>query len=422
MKVLVVGGGGREHALCWKISASPRVSRIYCAPGNAGISGIAECVDIKAGDIDRLIDFARSEKIDLTVVGPEDPLVKGLADAMEKQGLRVFGPRAGAAALEGSKVFSKNLMARYGIPSARYAAFDNAPEAEGYIKNLGGPCVVKADGLAAGKGVIVAASAEEALAAVRQIIVDKAFGAAGERILVEEMLTGEEVSILAFTDGKAVIPMLPAQDHKPACDGDKGLNTGGMGAYAPAPACTGEIYKFALEKILYPTVRAMDQEGRPYKGVLYAGLMITAQGPKVLEYNVRFGDPEAQPVLMMLKTDLVDIMEAVIDQKLEGMKIEWREGASVCVVMASGGYPEGYRSGYEIKGLDAVPEGVYVFHAGTKRDNGRIVTAGGRVLGVTAGGPDIPSAIDLAYKGVEAVSFKDMHYRKDIGRKALRGL
>lgn len=419
MKVLVVGGGGREHALCWKIISSPRVSKVYCAPGNAGISGIAECVGIAASDVNGLVDFALRQKIDLTVVGPEDALARGLVDAMESRGLKVFGPAAGAAALEGSKVFAKEIMARYGIPTANFAVFENPDEAKRYISGLGSPCVVKADGLAAGKGVIVARNQEEAYGAVKQIMTNKAFGSAGNKIVVEEMLSGEEVSILAFTDGETVVPMLPAQDHKQIYDGDKGPNTGGMGAYAPAPICTQELLTFALEKVLYPTVRAMAAEGRPYKGVLYAGLMVTDQGPKVLEYNVRFGDPEAQPVLMMLKTDLVDIMEAVIEKRLSRINVGWKDGASVCVVLASGGYPGSYEKGHVIKGLDKVPEGVKVFHAGTAFNGGKVVTSGGRVLGVTAVGDDIPSAIALAYKGVEVISFEGMQCRFDIGMKAL---
>lgn len=422
MKVLVVGGGGREHALCWKISQSPRVSEIYCAPGNAGISGIARCVDIKASDIRGLVEFARGEKIDLTVVGPEDPLTRGLVDAMEESGLRVFGPLARAAAIEGSKALAKDIMSRYGIPTAGYQAFHSQDEAEKYIKSINGPCVVKADGLAAGKGVIVAKDTAEALAAVRQIMAGRAFGSAGDTVVVEELLEGEEVSILAFTDGETVVPMLPAQDHKQVYDGDRGPNTGGMGAYAPAPVCTPGIYNFALEKVLYPMVRAMAAEGRPYRGVLYAGLMVTERGPMVLEFNARFGDPEAQPVLMMLRTDLVDIMEAVIDRKLDRIRVEWNPGASVCVVLASGGYPGEYENGLEIYGLDRVPEGVTVFHAGTALKDGRVVTAGGRVLGVTAAGDDIQAAISLAYRGVEPISFEGMHCRSDIGMKAVKGL
>ncbi|MFZ5650415.1 MAG: phosphoribosylamine--glycine ligase [Bacillota bacterium] len=419
MKVLVVGGGGREHALCWKLSQSPRVSKIYCAPGNAGIAGIAECADIQASDIEGLVGFALDRGIDLTVVGPEEPLTRGLVDAMEGKGLNVFGPRAGAAAIEGSKALAKEIMAKYGIPTARYASFDSKEEAEMYIRKLNSPCVVKADGLAAGKGVIVAQNEGEALEAVRLIMGERAFGSAGDRLIVEELLTGEELSILAFTDGETVVPMLPAQDHKQVFDGDRGPNTGGMGAYAPAPVCTGEIYKYVLDEILYPTVRAMAAEGRLYRGVIYAGLMITDQGPKVLEFNARFGDPEAQPVLMMLETDLIDIIEAVMEKRLSRIKVDWKQGASVCVVTASGGYPGPYQKGIEIHGLDRVPGGVTVFHAGTALKDDRTVTAGGRVLGVTATGEDITSAIALAYRGVEAINYEGMHYRRDIGQKAV---
>lgn len=422
MKILVVGGGGREHALVWKISQSPRVKEIFCAPGNAGITRLAKCVDIPGEDVAGLLTFALQEKIDLTVVGPEAPLTLGLVDAFEKAGLRVFGPSARAAAIEGSKVLSKNIMAKYGIPTASYAAFDNASQAEEYIRQIGAPCVVKADGLAAGKGVIVAETEQEAVDAVRLIMSQRAFGSAGDRVLIEECLVGEEVSILAFTDGETVIPMLPAQDHKQIYDGDRGPNTGGMGAYAPAPVCTPELYNFALEKILLPTVKAMASEGRPYSGVLYAGLMVTAGGPKVLEYNARFGDPEAQPVLMLLETDLVEIMEAIIDKRLADIEIKWKKGAAICVVLASGGYPGSYRKGDVISGLEQETPGVMVFHAGTVLKDGNAVTSGGRVLGVTAWGDDLPSAINLAYAGVKHINYEGMTYRKDIGQKALKKL
>jgi phosphoribosylamine--glycine ligase len=420
MKVLVVGGGGREHALCWNIIKNKRVKEIYCAPGNAGIAEIAKCVDIKASDIEALIKFVQEKNIDLTVVGPEDPLTKGLVDIMESKGMKVFGPRASAAAIEGSKILAKDLMVKYGIPTAKYATFTDWQQAEKYIDELNGPCVVKADGLAAGKGVIIAKEKSEALAAVKQIMKDKAFGSAGDTLLVEEMLEGEEVSILAFTDGKTVIPMLPAQDHKRVFDDDQGPNTGGMGAYAPAPVGTKEIQQYALESILIPMVKAMAAEGRPYKGVIYAGLMITSKGPQVLEFNARFGDPEAQPVLMMLKSDLLEIIEAVIEERLDQVKVEWKDGAAVCVVMASGGYPGDYRKGIEISGLDKVPQGVSVFHAGTALVNGRVVTDGGRVLGITAEAESISSAIDSVYKGVREITFEGAHYRNDIGQKALR--
>ncbi|MGB9802309.1 phosphoribosylamine--glycine ligase [Desulfofundulus sp.] len=419
MKVLVVGGGGREHALVWKLKQSPRVKEIFCAPGNAGIASHARCIPIGAEDISGLLAFARREKIDLTVVGPEGPLTMGIVDSFNEAGLAIFGPTARAAAIEGSKVLAKEIMARYGIPTARFAAFSDAGEASAYIRKLNAPCVVKADGLAAGKGVIVCRTVEEALKAVEEIMVKGVFGAAGSRVVVEEYLTGQEVSILAFTDGETVMPMLPAQDHKQVYDGDRGPNTGGMGAYAPAPVCTPEVYHAALEKILIPTVRAMAAEGRPYRGVLYAGLMVTDEGPKVLEFNARFGDPEAQPVLMLLKTDLVEIIEAVLSGRLAEKEIHWQPGAAVCVVLTSGGYPGRYRKGYPISGLDRVPPGVMVFHAGTALEDGRVVTAGGRVLGVTAAAETIAAAIGKAYSAVEQIHFEGMHYRRDIGRKAL---
>ncbi len=419
MKVLVVGGGGREHALVWKLKQSPRVKEIFCAPGNAGIASLARCVPIGAEDIPGLLAFARQEKIDLTVVGPEAPLTMGIVDSFSEAGLAIFGPTARAAAIEGSKVLAKEIMAKYGIPTARFAAFSEAGEAAAYIRRLNSPCVVKADGLAAGKGVIVCQTVEEALGAVEDIMVKGVFGAAGSRVVVEEYLTGQEVSILAFTDGETVIPMLPAQDHKQVYDGDRGPNTGGMGAYAPAPVCTPEVYQTALEKILIPTVRAMAAEGRPYRGVLYAGLMVTGEGPRVLEFNARFGDPEAQPVLMLLETDLVEIIEAALSGRLGEKEIRWRPGAAVCVVLASGGYPGPYRKGYPISGLDRVPPDVVVFHAGTALEDGRVVTAGGRVLGVTAAAETIAAAIEKAYAAVEQIHFEGMHYRRDIGRKAL---
>ncbi|MQL53461.1 phosphoribosylamine--glycine ligase [Desulfofundulus thermobenzoicus] len=419
MKVLVVGGGGREHALVWKLSQSPRVKEIYCAPGNAGIASLARCVPVAAEDIPGLLAFARQEKVDLTVVGPEGPLTMGIVDSFSEAGLAIFGPTARAAAIEGSKVLAKEIMAKYHIPTARFASFTDAREAAAYIREKGAPCVVKADGLAAGKGVIVCETVAEALKAVETIMVQKAFGAAGARVVVEEYLTGEEASILAFTDGERVIPMVPAQDHKQVYDGDRGPNTGGMGAYAPAPVCTPEVQRAALEKILIPTVRAMAAEGRPYRGVLYAGLMITPDGPKVLEFNARFGDPEAQPVLMLLESDLVEIMEGLLAGRLSETDIRWRPGAAVCVVLASGGYPGSYEKGKIISGLDTVPPDVAVFHAGTALKDGQVVTSGGRVLGVTAMAPDIPAAIEKAYAALEHIHFAGMHYRRDIGRKAL---
>ena len=419
MKVLIVGGGGREHALAWKFSLSPRVKKIFCAPGNAGIAALAECVNIKSDNVPAILDLVRSEKIDLTVVGPEAPLVAGLVDALENEGYPVFGPRSKAAALEGSKVLAKEIMLKYDIPTAWYGVFDNAEQAAKYIKKIGGPCVVKADGLAAGKGVIVAEDVETALASVDLIMKQRAFGAAGDRVIIEECLRGEEASILAFTDGKNVFPMLPAQDHKRVYDGDRGPNTGGMGAYAPAPVMTAALQKEALEKILIPTVRGMAAEGRPYRGILYAGLMITDRGPYVLEYNARFGDPEAQPILMMLESDLADVLEALLAGELNKADLRWNNGASVCVVLSSGGYPGNYRQGDIITGLDDMPENVMAFHAGTGLKGNQVVTAGGRVLGITALAKNIPAAIDLAYRGVSRVHFEGMHYRKDIGKKAL---
>lgn len=420
MRILIVGGGGREHALAYKIAQSPRVERIYCAPGNAGIAALAECVDIGVADTARLLSFARDRSIDFTVVGPEAPLVAGLADVFRAAGRKVFGPGAAAAALEGSKSFAKEIMRRYGVPTAAGRVFTAANEAYSYLDATPGPWVVKADGLAAGKGVVVTDDAAEAQRAVQSMMVDRVFGAAGDRILVEECLTGEEVSVLAFTDGRTVVPMLAAQDHKRVFDGDAGPNTGGMGAYAPAPVLTGELAAVVRDKILLPTIAGLAAEGIRFTGVLYAGLMITAQGPKVLEFNVRFGDPEAQPVLMLLASDLVEIMLAVEAGRLDQVPVRWREGAAVCVVLASGGYPGAYATGVPIEGLDRVPSPVTVFHAGTARDrDGRVVTAGGRVLGVTACGTDIAAACGLAYRGAAAISFAGMHYRHDIGCRAL---
>lgn len=422
MKVLVVGGGGREHALVWKIRQSPRVREVYCAPGNAGIAREATCVNIGAEDITGLRDFAREKGIDLTVVGPEAPLNAGIADLFQEAGLRIFGPSRAAAEIEGSKVLAKEIMAKYGIPTADYAVFDRPDRAAAYIKQKGAPCVVKADGLAAGKGVIVAMDEQAALDAVRSIMVDRIFGSAGDRVVVEECLTGEEVSILAFTDGYNVVPMVSSQDHKRVFDGDQGPNTGGMGAYAPAPVYSPEVHRRTVEEILVPIVRALDAEGRTYRGVIYAGLMVTPKGPKVLEFNARFGDPEAQPVLTLLDTDLVEIMEAVLENRLDRVEIRWKKQASVCVVLASGGYPGSYEKGKVIRGLDQIPEGVVVFHAGTAQKDGETVTAGGRVLGVTALGPDIPAAIEAAYAAAGKISFEGMHYRRDIGKKALKHL
>ncbi len=420
MKVLVVGGGGREHALAWKISQSPRVKKVFCAPGNAGIAEIAECVDIKPENIPAICELVRREKIDMTVVGPEAPLVEGLVDELEKLGYPVFGPRQRAAEIEGSKVLAKEIMHKYGIPTAGYKVFAEAGAARRYIKEAGAPCVVKADGLATGKGVIVAGDRETALGAVHSIMEERVFGTAGNRIVVEECLQGEEASFLAFTDGRNVLPMIAAQDHKRVYDNDQGPNTGGMGAYAPAPVLTPALQEEVMEKVMIPAVQGLAAEDRPYLGVLYAGLMITNKGPKVLEFNARFGDPEAQPILMLLESDLVDVMEATLAGELNKVSLRWKTGAAVCVVLASGGYPGPYRKGEVITGLENMPDNVVVFHAGTARRAERIVTAGGRVLGVTALGEDIPRAIELVYRAVAGISFNGMHYRKDIGQKALK--
>ena len=420
MKVFVVGGGGREHALVWKIVQSPRVDKIYCAPGNAGIAQQAECVNIGAEDIDGLLAFAQAKKIDLTVVGPEAPLVDGIVDRFKEAGLRIFGPGKKAAQLEGSKALAKHFMAKYNIPTARYAAFSRADEAMQHVRDKVGPVVVKASGLAAGKGVMVCEHTADALDAVRSVLVDKRFGEqAGQQVVIEELLVGEEVSVLAFTDGRTVVPMIPSQDHKRVFDGDLGPNTGGMGAYAPAPIYNPELHQIVVRDILEPTVKGLAENGWDYHGVLYAGLMITEEGPKVLEYNVRFGDPETQPVLAMLDTDLIEIIEAVIDNRLDEIEIKWKHGAAVCVVMAAGGYPGSYTKGEVISGLDSAAEHAVVFHAGTAERDGQIVTNGGRVLGVTALGKNISEAINKAYSGVEKINFNAAHYRRDIGQKAL---
>lgn len=419
MKVLVIGSGGREHALVWKISQSPKVDKIYCAPGNAGIAQQAECVAIKADDLDGLLAFAQQNQIDLTVVGPEVPLTMGIVDKFQEQGLKIFGPSGKAAEIEGSKTFAKDLMAKYNIPTAKYGAFTDAAEAKAFLNTVGLPCVVKADGLAAGKGVLICETKAEAEEAIADILVDNKFGSAGSRVVVEEFLTGQEVSMLAFTDGKTVVPMVSSQDHKRIWDGDKGLNTGGMGAYSPAPVYTADIHELVVPQVLEATVKAMETEGRSFSGILYAGLMLTADGPKVLEFNARFGDPETQAVLPRLKSDLVDIFLAIIDGRLDEMNIEWHEEAAVCVVIASGGYPETSDKGRVITGLEeAAATGAIVFHAGTKEDNGNIVTNGGRVLGISALGEDIAGAIANAYKGVKEVKFENMQYRTDIGKKA----
>jgi phosphoribosylamine--glycine ligase len=421
MRVLVVGGGGREHALVWKIAKSPKVSKIYCAPGNAGISEQAAILPLKANDLNSLVGFALKEKIDLTVVGPEEPLTKGIVDLFESKGLSIFGSSKKAAEIEGSKAFAKEMMKKYHIPTGSYEVFENPEEAKQYIRKQGAPIVVKADGLAAGKGVIVCNTVEEAVQWVERIMVDKTFGEAGNRVVIEEYLVGEEASYIAFTDGKAILPMASSQDHKPIFDGDRGANTGGMGAYSPAPVVTDEVHERIHEKILRPIIQGMGEEGRPYRGVLYAGLMIHNGHPRVLEFNARFGDPETQPVLMRMKGDIIPILEACIKGNLGGCKMEWDSRAAVCVVMSSRGYPGDYEKGKPISGLKEVSrmEDVFVFHAGTALQDGQMITNGGRVLGVTGLGKDIPKAIERTYQAVKRISWEGAQYRTDIGRKAL---
>ena len=419
MKVLVVGGGGREHTIVWKISQSPKVDKIYCAPGNGGIASLAECVDISATDVEGVVKFAKENAVDLVMVAPDDPLVLGMVDALEKEGIRAFGPRANAAIIEGSKVFSKELMKKYNIPTAGYEVFTDSNEAIEFVKKGTFPTVIKAEGLALGKGVIIAQNEEEAISGIKEIMEDKKFGESGNRIVIEEFLTGPEVSVLAFTDGKTVKPMVSAQDHKRAYDNDEGLNTGGMGTFSPSRLYDAAKAEECMKNIFLPTIEAMSAEGRPFKGVLYFGLMMTEKGVKVIEYNCRFGDPETQVVLPRLKTDLVEVMEAVIDERLDEIEIEWADNAAVCVVMASGGYPSSYKKGYEISGIEAVDalDDMMVFHAGTAISDGKIVTNGGRVLGVTAVAENLDAAIKRAYEGVDKISFKDEFHRSDIGIK-----
>ena len=419
MKILVIGSGGREHAVVWKLKQSPKVDKIYCAPGNGGISEIAECVPIKVMEFDKLVEFAKDNAVDMTVVTPDDPLAAGAVDAFEAAGLRAFGPNKAAAIIEGNKASAKDLMKKYNIPTAKYEVFDSSADAIEYIKSMDKfPVVVKAEGLALGKGVIIAEDLGAAEDAVHSIMDDKVFGAAGGKVVIEEFLTGPEISVLAFTDGKTIKPMVSAQDHKRAYDNDKGLNTGGMGTFSPSRIYTPEVADECMKNIFLPTVEAMNAEGRPFKGVLYFGLMKTADGVKVIEYNCRFGDPETQVVLPRLNTDLVDIFDAVIDEKLSDVDISWKDDACVCVVMASGGYPQKYQTGYPIEGIkQAESLGALVFHAGTKYEDGKFLTAGGRVLGVTAMGKTLDEAIENAYKYVELISFKDAHFRRDIGIK-----
>ena len=421
MRVLVIGGGGREHSLVWKLRQSPSITRIFAAPGNAGIAELAECVAISASEVRLLMEFAQKEAIDLTVVGPELPLTLGIVDEFTARGLRIFGPTREAAALEGSKVFSKRLMRKHKIPTGFFQSFYRPEDARRYIQDVGAPIVVKADGLAAGKGVIVCHTVEEALDTVTRIMDHRIFGDAGARVIVEEFLTGEEASFLAFTDGETVLPLASAQDHKAVFDGDKGPNTGGMGAYSPAPVVTPAMHAKIMDQVMIPTVKAMAEEGCPYRGILYAGLMIAHGEPKVLEFNVRFGDPEAQPLLMRMEGDLLTILDAVVDGRLRTVEIQWRSEPAVCVVMAAGGYPGVHETGKPISGLATAArlKDVMVFHAGTALQSGKVVTNGGRVLGVTALGEDIPAAIARAYQAVEKIRWEGAQYRTDIGRKAL---
>ncbi len=421
MKVLVVGSGGREHALVWKIAQSPLVSKIYCAPGNPGIGELAGNVAIKVDDLQGLLDFAKKEDIGLTVVGPELPLSLGMVDLFEEHGLKIFGARKNAAIIEASKAFSKDLMKKYHVPTAAYEVFTEIEPAVAFIDRVGVPIVIKADGLAAGKGVVIAQTREEAVATVNDMLSGRTFGSAGARVVIEEFLRGEEASFLAFTDGSNIIPLASAQDHKAVFDGDKGPNTGGMGAYSPAPVVTADIHEKVMEQVMRRTVDGMAAEGRTYKGVLYAGLMIDGDSIKTLEFNARFGDPECQPLLMRMKSDIVPVLMAVADGDISGVNIEWHDKAAVCVVMASQGYPADYRKGDEITGLEKAAglEDLFVFHAGTSLRDGKYVTSGGRVLGVTALGGTVREAIDLAYRGVRVITWPGVHYRTDIGAKAL---
>jgi phosphoribosylamine---glycine ligase len=422
MKVLVIGGGGREHALCWKILQSPLVDRVYCAPGNAGIAKIAECIDIKPMDIESLVRFSKAEEIDTTIVGPEQPLAQGIVDKFNAEKLRVFGPTKEAALIESSKVFAKHLMRKYNIPTPFFSTFNNFSDAVKWVKEVKPPLVVKADGLAGGKGVVVCKSEDEIIDTLDSMMRGRIFGDAGGRVVIEELIQGEEVSFFVFTDGDAIIPLEPSQDHKALSDGDEGPNTGGMGAYSPAPIVTKELHNKIMEGIMIPVIRALNKEGRRYKGVLYAGLMIKDSDPTVLEFNCRFGDPETQPLLMRMQSDIVPIINAVIDGDLNGFEIEWKPDSSVCVVIASKGYPGDYKTGIELHGLEDLEglENVVLFHAGTTVTDGRIVSNGGRILGVTTLGNSISESIDLAYTAVRLMDDEDIYYRTDIGKKALR--
>lgn len=422
MKILVVGGGGREHAIIMKLAESKRTEKLYCTPGNGGISRYAECFDVGATDIDGVVSLAKKLSVDMVVVAPDDPLVLGMVDALNAEGIMTFGPCKAAAMIEGSKAFSKNLMKKHGIPTADYETFTDSGSAIKYLKEKNSyPAVIKADGLALGKGVIIAENEEEAIAAIHSMIDDKKFGESSSTVVIEEFLTGPEISVLSFTDGKTVVPMISSMDHKRALDGDKGLNTGGMGTIAPNPFYTEDIAKECMEKIFLPTIRAMNEEGRTFKGCLYFGLMATPKGVKVIEYNCRFGDPETQVVLPLLDTDLYDIFEAVYNGKLSELEIKWKDECCSCVIMASGGYPQSYKKGMEMQGLDdkgQIP-GAFVYHAGTKYEDGKFYTNGGRVIGVTATGKTLKDALGSSYEGVEKISFDGAHYRTDIGKRAL---
>lgn len=425
MNILVVGGGGREHAIIKKLSESSRVDKIFCTPGNGGISCYAECFDVSATDIDGVLALSKKLNPDMVVVAPDDPLVLGMVDVLNENGFKTFGPNKAAAIIEGSKVFSKDLMKKYNIPTAKYETFDNAEKAIAYIKEQNTyPTVVKADGLALGKGVVIALNEEEAVDAVNSIMQDKIFGESGSHIVIEEFLTGPEVSVLSFTDGKTVVPMISSMDHKRALDNDEGLNTGGMGTIAPNPYYTESVAKECMEKIFLPTINAMKNEGRTFKGCLYFGLMLTPNGPKVIEYNCRFGDPETQVVLPLLDTDILDIFEAIYDERLSDIDVKWKNESCACVILASGGYPKSYEKGKEISGLDdkGQADGAFVYHAGTKLKDGKFLTNGGRVLGVTATGKDLKTALDNAYTAAKGITFDKAHFRKDIGQRALKAL
>ena len=418
MKVLVVGGGGREHAIVTSVAKSSKVEKIYCVPGNAGIASLAECENIGVMEFDKIADYAQSKEIDFVIVGPDDPLVGGLVDVLEKRGLKVFGPRKNAAILEGSKAFSKELMKKYGIPTAAYETFDNADDARAYLKNAKMPIVLKADGLALGKGVLICNTLQEALDGVETIMVDKKFGDSGSKLVIEEFMTGREVSVLSFVDGKTIKTMTSAQDHKRAKDNDQGLNTGGMGTFSPSPFYTPEVDDFCKKNIYQKTVDAMAKEGREFKGIIFFGLMLTKDGPKVLEYNARFGDPETQVVLPRMKSDIIEVMEACVDGNLDKVDLQFEDNAAVCVVLASNGYPEHYEKGFEITGFEAFDDkdDYFCFHAGSKFDNGKIVTNGGRVLGITATGEDLKTARAKAYEATKWISFENKYMRNDIGK------